>query len=418
MSEKPIVIIGSGIAGLSCATYLHRAGRSVLLLDAGDRVGGRVRTDIVEGFRLDRGFQVLLDAYPEARGLLDYHSLSLKSFSSGALVFCDGRLKRIADPFRHPTKLLSTLRDGVGTVGDLWKSWRLARLVAAGDPDDLLSAPQTSTLDRLRRFGFTDAFIDRFFRAFYAGVFLEPGLVSSSRAFDFTYRMFARGRATVPALGMAEIPNQLASRLPGSAIRLNAPIRAIANRLVALEDGSSILAEAIVIATDVDTARRLAPEAFTSARNWTSTTCLYFDADTSPIGEPTIAVNGSGTGVVTNVAVMSDVSPDYAPPGRSLIQVSITGPARQNVDTLATSVRQELAQWFGPQTIGWRLLRCDRIDRALPAQEPSDSGLIRKRSRVRAGLFVAGDHVDQSNLNGAMCSGRRAAEAILADSDG
>ena len=195
-----VLIIGAGLAGLCCARTLYQAGISFLLLDASDGVGGRVRTDRLEGFQLDRGFQVLQTAYPEARRVLDYPALNLKPFDPGALVFFDGRLHRVVDPIRQPQQLLSTILSPVGTLADKLRLARLRWQVSQGSIEDLLHRPETSTLAALRNQGFSDSMIERFFRPFYSGVFFDRELTSSSRMFEFVFRMLAAFREQKKAL--------------------------------------------------------------------------------------------------------------------------------------------------------------------------------------------------------------------------
>jgi phytoene dehydrogenase-like protein len=222
MSNSPVdvAIVGAGLAGLRCALGLHRAGLSCTVLEASDGVGGRVRTDIVDGFRLDRGFQVFLTAYPEAREALDYGALRLRPFAPGALVRRSGSFERLGDPFRRPRDLWGTLRARVGTTGDKLRVLRLRRRLRGKSPGEILAAPQTTALAALEREGFSRRMIDGFFRPLFGGVFLDRSLETSSRMLEFVFAMFARGEAALPEAGMGAIPAQLASRLPAGTVRL------------------------------------------------------------------------------------------------------------------------------------------------------------------------------------------------------
>ncbi|MBS0657885.1 MAG: FAD-dependent oxidoreductase [Verrucomicrobia bacterium] len=408
---KRVLIVGAGLSGLACAVRLQEAGAQPLIAEASDGVGGRVRTDLVDGFRLDRGFQVFLDAYPEAGRLLDRPQLDLRPFKPGALVFREGRLQRVMDVFREPRHLLASAMAPIGSLADKLRvaalKWRLGRSTL----EEIAARPDLPTVDYLQRAGFSGAMIDVFFRAFYGGIFLERDLRTSSRMFEFTFKMFSEGSATLPALGMQEIPRQLANRLPPDAIRLGAPVTQVQPGKLVLADGESLAGDTVVVATDATTTARLLPGLGTRDPAWRAVTGVYFAAPKSPLNEAIIALNGSGSGLLNNVCVLSDVAPAYAPPGQALISLSVLGlPAPEGLEE---RVRAELESWFGAQVRSWRHLRTDRIERALPEQPPV-SGPPAPGFREVGGILVCGDHVSTPSIEGAIVSGLRTAEAVLA----
>jgi phytoene dehydrogenase-like protein len=234
-----VLIVGGGLAGLCAARTLHAAGRTFAILEASDAVGGRVRTDIVDGFRLDRGFQVLLDAYPEAATVLDYAALDLKAFLPGALVRFEGRFHEVSDPWRRPMAAIGSLGNPIGTLADKLKVATIRQRALQGTVEERFRSPETTTIDALRRAGLSDVIINRFFRPFLGGIFLEPELLTSSRMFEFVFRMFSTGNAVVPALGMEEIPKQLAAALPPASIRLNTRVVEVTPGQVRLEGGET-----------------------------------------------------------------------------------------------------------------------------------------------------------------------------------
>ena len=410
--ESRVVIIGAGMAGLCCALELQAKGIPCLVLDAADAPGGRVRTDKVDGFLLDRGFQVLLTAYPEAQRVLDFKALALRSFVPGALVRTGGRFHLVADPFRRPWSALSSLLAPVGSFHDKLLVARLRSHVLQGSPEEIWTRPETATAEALRGFGFSDRMIDSFFRPFFGGIFLETELASSSRLFEFVFRMFSLGRAALPSGGMEAIPAQLAGRLAPGTLRLKARVESVQEGEVLLVGGERIRAGAVVIATGANDAARLLPELHPPG--WHGTACLYYAADRDPVGRPVLVLNGEGEGPIDNLCVPSTVAPSYAPAaGKALVSVSVTGAGETNEAELEAEVRRHLASWFGPSVSDWKHLRTYRIPRALPARRSLEPAALPVRRRP--GLYICGDHRETPSLQGAMVSGRRAAEAVVAD---
>ncbi len=404
---KPIVIIGAGLSGLTCAVTLHEAGMPVVLLEASDGVGGRVRTDEVGGFLLDRGFQVFLDAYPEAGKILDLESLNLRSFEPGAMVYDGASLHRVMDVFRRPATLLRSAFAPIGSLVDKLRVAVLRQKVLDSSLEEIATRPDMTTENYLRDFGFSKKMIDVFFRSFYGGIFLERELETSSRMFEFTFRMFSKGSATVPEKGMGEIPKQLLGRLPNDALSLNAEVTSLTENNVSLRSGELIQASKVIVATEASVAGELVPNFASQAPNWRAVTNVYFAAAHSPLDEAIIALNGQGEGLVNNVAVMSDVSSSYAPAGQSLVSVSLLG--LHEAEDLEGLVKTELREWFGSEVKSWRHLRTDVIRRALPNQlETRPVGALEMD-----GVIICGDHAVSASIEGAIISGQAAAKAVL-----
>jgi phytoene dehydrogenase-like protein len=422
MTEADCIIVGAGLAGLACAKDLRAAGRRVLLVEAADRVGGRVATDDVEGFRVDRGFQVYNDAYPEGRRQLDLAALQLGRFTAGALVADGARLRRVADPWRQPWAAVASLCDGTVGIADALRTARLRRDAVAGftsgrlDPDGPADAAERTTAEELAARGFSPAFIRRFFVPFFGGVFLERSLETAAPVFLFDFAMFALGRACLPAGGMAAIPGQLAAALPDDAVRLACPVRAVAPGVVELSPGERLTARDVVVATDRAAASRLLPPEHRGAwagRRDKATRLVAFAADRSPLASPTLVVNGTEAGPIDNLTVPSDVAPGYAPPGAALVTVSVREAFTDVGGSLADAIRGQAAGWFGPQAHGWRELGAVDVRHALPDESPGARGSRPATPRLAAGLFVCGDHCTTASINGALASGRAAAAAVL-----
>ena len=408
-----ILIIGAGLAGLSCALDLQQSSLSCKIFEASDAIGGRVRTDQHNGFLLDRGFQVLLEAYPECRRILDYKQLNLKRFDPGAVVWYRGKLRSLYDPRRRPSRIPDDLFSRLATFADKLRMGRYVLDLKRRNLNDLLSAQESTTAAAITARGFSPAITERFLRPFLGGIFLERELATSSRKFDFVMRMFAEGGASVPAQGMGAIPAQIASRLRPDSIRLNAPVKSVTAKSITLESGEEISGEAVVIATDHVRARSLNSKVEAVPLN--NVTCLYFIAHETPLKGSNLVLNGEGEadGPVNNLAVMTEVAPSYGQKGTSLISVSIIGSA--DGSRLESPVRVQLTRWFGQQVSRWFLLRAYHIEHALPLQTPQTGGLLPRPSRVGDGTYICGDHCDLASINGAIVSGRRAAEAIIED---
>jgi phytoene dehydrogenase-like protein len=406
-----IIIVGAGLAGLCCARVLHQAGISFLILEASDSVGGRVRTDRVEGFLLDRGFQVLQTAYPEAQAVLDYSALDLKPFYPGALVYYDGQLRRVGDPLRQPQQFLSTIFSPVGSFMDKLKVARMRRRVSAGSIEDLFQRPETSTLAALKGQGFSESMVERFFRPFFGTVFFDRELASSSRMFEFVFRVLAQGDTALPAGGMGAVASQLAASLPAGTIRTGTPVAKVKEGKVLLPSGKEISARAVVLATDGSGTALLLGEDKPFAT--VNCCCLYFIAAKPPVAEPILILDGENEGPVTNLAVVSNVAPSYAPPGQSLIQATVVGNPEISDQDLEAQSRIQLTRWFGSEVGDWRLLRIYRITRALPAQRPPTPDPLSQPVQKSSWLFVCGEYQSLSSIHWAMVSGRRAGEAVV-----
>jgi phytoene dehydrogenase-like protein len=412
MSISPdVLIIGAGLAGLACARHLADAGVSFQIMEASDGIGGRVRTDEVDGFLLDRGFQVLLTAYPEAQRTLDYHALDLKKFTPGAFSWFAGSMNKLVDPWRTPGGWGEAMRSDFGGFLDKLRILRLRSRLRATSIEQIFARPERSTKDCLTAAGFSQEFIHRFFRPFFGGILLDGELKSSSRMFEFVFKMLSECDIAVSARGMGEIPAQLASHLPAGSVRLNTHAESLHENELTLNGGESLRARAIVVAPTVRR-RALVGEAEPASR---SVSCFYYSADQPPIPHPMLVLNGDGAGPANNFAVISQVAPSYAPAGKSLISVTVLGTQQLTDQQLSGFVIAQMKNWFGPAASSWRHLKSYRIPHAQPQQYPGALEPPQRPVRIRPGIYLCGDHRDNASINGAMFSGRRAAEAVLAD---
>jgi phytoene dehydrogenase-like protein len=403
--DAPVVVVGAGLAGLSCAVALHEAGVDVVVLEASDGVGGRVRTDHVDGFTLDRGFQVVLTAYPELHRQLDVAALDLQAFEPGALVWRSGRGSVVGDPFRRPATALATTTAPIGSIADKARIGLLRRRLRAVHPVRLLHGTDVSTRDALADAGFSDVIVERFFRPLVGGIQLDPELADSRRMFDIIFRMLADGDSAVPAGGMQAIPLQLAGRLPAAVVRLGHRATAVTSTTVAVDDAEEIPARAVVVATEGPVAATLLGLPPVESKG---AGCVYFSAAEPPITDKLVVLDGTGRGPVLNVAVMSNVAPTYAPAGRHLIAAALPDRTGSGIEAEA---RAQLRSWWGPAVDGWDHVATYRIHHGQPRQRPPFDP--KQTVRLDGGRFVCGDHRDTASIQGAMFSGRRCAAAVI-----
>lgn len=412
-TETDVIIIGAGLAGLTAAKYLERAGKRVVILEASDRPGGRIKTDIVDGFRLDRGFQVFLTAYPEAKEQLNYDELDLQHFNPGAMVLHGKGKSLVSDPFRDPSKLFATLFSSVGSLPDKLKVLKLRRDLKEVPVAHLFRMPDMKTWDFLRSKDFSHSMLYSFFLPFFRGIFLEENLETSSRMFDFVFKMFSEGETSIPRLGMEEIPKQIQSHLVRTEIELNSPAAAISGTKVVTKHGESFTAKKLLVACEPN--EFVKPFNPVTPDDMHGTINLYFEATVSPQKQPYLVLNGSEQGIVNSFTVMNAISPDYAPEGKYLISVSLVGVPEGTDEELAEQVKTDLKRWYGNLPDAWKLLRVYRIHRALPKIPSLRDEAPSASFKIGENLFATGDYMLNGSIHGALKAGRLAANALLED---
>ena len=409
-----VIVVGAGLSGLAAARRLQAFGVAVTVLEASDAVGGRMRTDVIDGFRLDRGFQLYNPAYPEGQRVLDHDALDLRPFVAGARVVLRPRgrrqVARVADPRRAPRWAVPTVLARIGSPVSTARFAAYAASRAVRSPASLRAEPDVTSDEALRRAGADRALMERLLRPFLAGVFLESELTTSRKFLDLVLRSFVKGTPAVPALGMQRIPEQLASGLD---VRLEVPVASVSARGVVLEDGTRWDAEAVVVAADPRSAHRLLPSVRVPAPRSVTTWYYRPDGDSARLaeGEAVLTLDGARRGPVINTVVLTHAAPEYAPPGRALVSASALG-VRESA-AHESAVRDHLGWLYGVPTSRWDLIATYPIAYALPAMPvPFD---LQRPVRTPSGAYVAGDHRDTSSIQGALVSGRRAADAVLED---
>lgn len=418
------LVIGAGLAGLTCARALLRAGRTVTVLEAGDDVGGRVRSDHIDGFTLDRGFQVLFDAYPAARRQLDLGALDLRAFDPGAIICAGGRRAVLTDPLRDrdPAALLGAALTGVVSPLDKLLTLALALELRGQSVAGLLAGADESSEAYLRRRGFSQAAIDRFFRPFYGGIFLDRSLRTSAKCLRFNFKMLSDGRTCVPARGVGAISQQLAAELRAAGrIRLGARVAALSTdgeRVTGaqLDDGSLLIADATVLAVPAPEAARLS--GLPTPTGSLSTATLYFAGGRPLYRGRKLLLNADPGAFVNNAVLLSNVAPEYAPPGQHLLSATVLGAPDLDDAALSERALADLRGMFaGEQAAldalaGYRPLRIYRIPYAQFPQPPGLHPGLPDNASGRPGLFFAGEFTEASSLNAAMVSGEKCADLL------
>lgn len=409
MRARRVIVIGAGLSGLACARLLRQAGCDVTVFERAAHIGGRVRTESVDGFVCDRGFQVLLTSYPEAASQLDLKRLSLHAFAPGALIWDGVRLHRVTDPLRDPLGLPATLMAPVGSLLDKIRILDLRMRAASAEAAPLRDLSADTFL---RVMGFSDRMITRFFRPFFGGSLLDPSLGVSAQWFVTLYGYFSQGLATLPGKGMGAIPAQLAEALPADALRTGCAVTRMQARGVTLADGASIEADTVVCATDPWRGAALRGMREAEAPPPLGVTSLYFRARDLPLRRPMLVLNGASRGRVLHLANLAAVAPAYAPPGEDLLTVTVAGTPDLPPEQLAAEVLEEVAPLLGQARRSCGLLRVWRLPHALPFLAPGTSWSPPAPAEAN-GIVVTGDYTESPSIQGALRAGRRAAEHIL-----
>lgn len=401
MEEKPVLILGSGLAGLACALTLKKAGRRVRVLERSVVPGGRVATQRdSRGFLFDQGFQVLLDSYPEVRTFLDLETLELGRFHSGALIFTGDQTSRIANPIRHPETLLSGIFVHEVSVADKLRVLSLIASSRSRKSDQFGAGP--TTLELLRDAGFESSFIENFWRPFLSGVFLDPELSLNSDFFLFLVRCFSSGSACLPAQGMAAIPAQMATALSPDELLLGTTAARWNAHSVELESGERLEGSAVVCAHD-PRLRSGGEASFRSVRTVYFTGPKLAELDW---GKWLVLVPRRLGLSINHLALLSAVSPSYAPEGKPLLSVNVLGRGPLDLPLIAREVEQ-----VAGRPLSLEHLHTVEVPMALPRMTEPPEGFS-----VREGIYYCGDQWASPSINGALRSGRLAAERILEDS--
>jgi phytoene dehydrogenase-like protein len=409
MEDQKIYIIGAGISGLVAAIELEKAGFTPVILESSGEIGGRMKTDNVDGFLLDHGFQVLNTAYPEAKKYLDYGQLHLKNFDPGAVIFDEKESYIITDPLRNPLKIVGMAFSKVGTFLDKVKMFTLTQELKKKSNEEIFNEPSVPTLQYLKNYGFSDLVITNFFKPFFRGIFLEKHLNTSSRMFEFIFKMFSLGNAAVPAKGMGEIPKMLRSQHSKTQIFFNSPVKQVVGKSIHLANGDILEADRIIIATQPDHVMPQLQGQFPPAQKVIN---LYFSLQRSFMARPMIGLLAGEGHLVNNLVFMDDVSDAYSPKDRSLLSVTVLESTLSEKE-LIKAVQAELELISGVKADYFKFLKSYYINYALPAVDDLKYSIASTECKITDHVYLAGDYLLNGSINAAMTSGRIAAEAVI-----
>ncbi len=406
-AANQIHIIGAGISGLIAALVLEEQGFSPIVYEATDRVGGRVKTDIHAGYQLDHGFQILLGAYPKAKQYLDYDALEVQEILPGAVIFANGKMSRMGDPLRKASFLWPTLTSSVATFGDKIKVLKLYLKLKDKTLPEIFEEKEQTTLDYLKGFGFSNRIITQFFKPFFTGIFLESELKTSSRMFEYVFKLFGEGAALLPRKGIAAIPEQLKSQLKTTIFKFNTKVQRVAEGTIYLEDGIKIASTNTIIAT---TASDLVTNLKNQATPWKSCINFYFEVDKRKIEQPIIGLIADENALINNIFYHNSVETGQKG-ARELLSVTVVKTTDLDEKQLLERVIDDLRMFCGIENVNF-LKRYD-IAKALPDLQQLQYELAPSETQLTSGIFLAGDQLLNGSSNAAMISGERAAMAVI-----
>ena len=406
-SAYKIHIIGAGISGLIAAQILENHGYHPTIIEASATVGGRVKSDLVDGHTLDHGFQVLLTSYPAAKKYLDYKALDLQKLLPGATIFKHGKAQTIGDPLRNISLLFPTLRSSIGTFSDKLKILKLNTLLKKKKIALIFKTEEKTTLQYLKDFGFSNDIIKDFFTPFFSGIFLETELETSSRMFEFVYKMFGDGLAVIPKNGMQAIPNQLKNNLKKTTFKFNSLVKEVKDKHIILEDDYTLQSHITIIATD---ASPLISNLKNQETQWKSCDTLYFETEKSILNKPLIGLLADEDALINNIFYHTSIA-TLNKKSKGLLSVTVIKNHELEENAFIKKVVAELYSKCAIKDVTF--LKRYQIKKALPVLTNLQYEISSTETELKSTLFLAGDQLLNASLNAAMISGERAAMGII-----
>lgn len=405
--DYKIHIIGAGVSGLIAASVLENHGYSPVIIESTDRVGGRVKTDIIDGYQIDHGFQVLLTAYPAAQKYLNLDALELQQFLPGATIFNSGKKLTIGDPLRNLTLLIPTLLSSIGTFSDKLKVLRLNRLLKKTTLTEIFAKTETTTFEYLSNFGFSDEMISQFFKPFFSGIFLEPELKTSSRMFEFVYKMFGEGFAALPKAGIEAIPKQLKGNLKETTFEFETKVKSVKDGKIFLTDNREVESHFTIIATEPSA---LVANLKNQENKWKSCDTLYFETDNRAIKKPIIGLIANSDALINNIFYHTSLA-SHSTGKKELLSVTVVKDHNLSKKELKIQIEKELKIYCGGAS--YSFIKHYSIARALPQIEGLQYEMLPSETRLTTSIFLAGDTQLNGSLNAAMISGESAALGVI-----
>ncbi len=404
--DVKIIIVGAGLSGLSAALNLEKAGYSPVIYEATSEVGGKVKTDLFQGYQLDHGFQVLLDAYPVAKDYFDYKTLELQQLLPGAQIFREESVRTLGDPSRHFPFLMPTLEAGIASLRDMYLLWRLHRELQGMGIEEIFQLPEMTTAAFLDQRGFTPGIRQNFFKPFFSGIFLEPDLNTSCRMFCFVFKMFGKGNAVIPKRGMSALPEQLMQRLQKTKFHFQTPVKKVEDGKVTLADGNVVKADLVLIATEP---HDLLPGSSDEIK-WYGCDTLYFEAGKRSIHKPMIGLVAEPDALINNIFYPTTIQTAHKGK-KELLSVTIVREHDLPEKALIERVEEELKRICNIREV--RFLKRYQIRKALPVVDFSQANLSAAKLKISPQVFLAGDHLLYGSSNAALLSGESAARAMI-----
>ncbi len=405
-SDKKIHIIGAGLSGLVAAIVLERFGYHPIIIERDNHIGGRLQTKKVKGYQVDVGFQVLLEAYPKLQEYAKLDQLQLKSFEPGASIYLNSKWEVLGDFTRSPKLIFRTLSSSIGSIKDKLKIFKLSQSLKKKSIEEIFNSPDLKTIDYLKDYGFSEAIIDSFFIPFFGGIFLEDELKTSSRMFEFIYKMFSEGKVSIPKNGIATLPKHLAGQFKNTEIWLNTTVKEVRSDKILLENDKAIHSDYTIIATE---ANNLVSNLKNQKTSWHCCDNLYFITPEIKIDSNFIGLLPQKDALINNIVFIEEKKAKKE--GQYLLSVTVVKKHDFNQEELIKKIRKELKSYVGIQEL--EFLTHFYIPKALPILQPVENDIMPSETLLKDGIFLAGDQMLNASVNAAMLSGERAAMGII-----
>ena len=403
VDKYDVIIVGSGISGLNCANKLSAAGLKVLVIEKSDSVGGRIKTGSVNGFKLNRGFHVLLTAYPEVKSTFNSKELNLKKFFPGCLIWTGSSMLEVVDPLKHPVKGIKQLINPIGKLQDYLVLIYLWIILRFGLP----TRKGISTNEYFKELGFSDLIITRFLRPFFSGVFLESKLETSVEKFNEVFKYFLRGDVVLPSQGIVSLANQIHRNISGCDFLFNSEVNMVSENEVQLKSGELFESNHVVLAVDLESKNRLLGLGANSKFN--RVVNFYFSYKKNNLfPEYKLVLNGSDSGPINNLVFMDGGLPENE---KGLISVSIIKSQFFELENLEEAILKQLEEWYSGSLEDVRFMEKIDIRNAVPYQPEIEEYNLKLKNNI----YYCGDYCGVASLNTSLKTSRMISEAILSE---